>query len=149
MLIETVEQRVRLVKPRSFVGLMTLYESNHARLCQMLGNLRDLPSMLISKSPTDLSIYLTRKDKTRYTTTMLMTYWLDGDGGISSDPDLLLRIYHDARLAEAVNCRDYPRHAYVRELWTPGASAFEKRWLLNVLLSKWLEYCLDNCHMFA
>ena len=39
MFIETLGERVRLVRPRSFAGLMTLYEGNHVRLRQLLGNL--------------------------------------------------------------------------------------------------------------
>ena len=48
MFVETIEQRVRLVRPRSFAGLMTLYESNHVRLKQLLGNLRRLPESAVS-----------------------------------------------------------------------------------------------------
>lgn len=101
MFIETVGQRVRLVRPRSFAGLMTLYASNHVRLRQLLGNLRSLPSGSVSTSPTDLSIHLILNERSRYTTTLHMTYWFEVRGLMLTDPDLLLRIYHDARLAEA------------------------------------------------
>ena len=110
MLIETVGQRVRLVRPRSFAGLMTLYEGNHTRLRQLLGNLWHLPSRLVSTSSSDLSIHLTLDEHSRYTTSLRMTYWLDSNGLTSTDPDLLVRIYHDARLAEAVSCCEQPRH---------------------------------------
>ena len=70
MLIETVGQRVRLVRPRSFAGLMTLYEGNHTRLRQLLGNLWHLPSRLVSTSSSDLSIHLTLDEHSRYTTSL-------------------------------------------------------------------------------
>ena len=149
MLIETVEQRVRLVKPRSFAGLMTLYEGNHAKMRQLLGNLRYLPSQLISKSPTDLSIHLSVNGRSKYTLSLCMTYRFDDNGVKSSDPELLVRIYHDARLAEAMSCREHPRHPVLDGCWSPGENAIEKRWLLNMLLCKWLEYCIDHRHVFA
>lgn len=149
MLIETVGQRVRLVRPRSFAGLMTLYEGNHTRLRQLLGNLWHLPSRLVSTSSSDLSIHLTLDEHSRYTTSLRMTYWLDSNGLTSTDPDLLVRIYHDARLAEAVSCCEQPRHIVFKELWVPAAVELERRWLLNILLSKWLEHCLDHRHVFA
>ena len=149
MLIETIGQRVRLVRPRSFAGLMTLYEGNHARLRQLLGNLWRLPSMLVSTSSSDLSIHLTLGAHSRYTTSLRMTYWLDNNGLASADPDLMVRIYHDARLAEALSCCEQPRHIVFKGLWMPAAAELERRWLLNILLSKWLEHCLDHRHIFA
>ena len=33
-------------RPRSFVALMSLYESNYLRLAELAGNLRELPDVL-------------------------------------------------------------------------------------------------------
>jgi uncharacterized protein len=149
MFIEIVEQHVRLVRPRSFAGLMTLYEANHARLRQLLGNLVDLPSKLVSISTTDLNIHVTLEQQSRYTTNMRMTYWLENNGSISTNPDLLVRIYHDARLAEAVSCCEKPRPAIFGGLRLTAGGELERRWMLNILLHKWLEHCLDHRHVFA
>lgn len=148
MFIETVEQRVRLVRPRSFAGLMTLYESNHVRLRQLLGSLRRLPDEAVSTSSRDLELYLSVEERSRYTTNLHMTYWFEDASGRTPDPDLRLRIYHDARLAEAVSCADAPRHEALRGMWRPVGSELEQRWTLNILLNKWLEFCLDNRHRF-
>jgi len=78
-----------------------------------------------------------------------MTYWLDNNGLTLADPDLMVRIYHDARLAEALSCCERPRHIVFKGLWMPAAAELERRWLLNILLSKWLEHCLDHRHIFA
>jgi len=149
MFIETVEHRVRLVRPRSFAGLMTLYESNHVRLRQLLGNLRRLPDTAVSSSSRDLDLYLAVEERSRYTTGLHMTYWFESALDRNPDPDLRLRIYHDARLAEAMSCSDAPRHEALRKVWRPASSALEQRWTLNILLNKWLEFCLDNHHAFA
>ncbi len=78
-----------------------------------------------------------------------MTYQLEIEGAILTDPDLVVRVYHDARLAEAVSCCEQPRHNVFRGLWVPAAAELEKRWLLNILLHKWLEHCLDHRHVFG
>jgi uncharacterized protein YqiB (DUF1249 family) len=44
-------------------------------------------------------------------------------------------VYHDARLAEACSTGVEPRR---------GA-----RWSCNMLLNKWLEYCVGSGHRFA
>ncbi len=149
MFIETVEQRVRLVRPRSFAGLMTLYESNHVRLRQLLGTLRRLPDTAVSSSTRDLELYLAVEERSRYTTAVHLTYWFEAGLERTPDPDLRLLIYHDARLAEAVSCADAPRHEALRGMWRPAGSDLERRWNLNILLNKWLEFCLDNHHRFA
>ncbi|MGH8397979.1 MAG: DUF1249 domain-containing protein [Gammaproteobacteria bacterium] len=149
MFVEVVNQRVRLVRSRSFAGLMTLYESNYVRLRQLLGNLLRLQPKLVSASPTDLSIHVTLEQCSRYTSSMRMTYRIELDGKIAVDPDLLLCIYHDARLVEAVSCCAQPRHTVFRGLQTTTASELERRWTLNILLNKWLEHCLDHRHTFA
>jgi uncharacterized protein YqiB (DUF1249 family) len=148
MFVETIEQRVRLVRPRSFAGLMTLYESNHVRLKQLLGNLRRVPESAVSVSARDLSLHLLVEERCRYTTVMQLTYWFVDAERRVADPDLTLRIYHDARLAEAVSCADSPRHEALKGFWRPARSEMEHRWTLNILLNKWLEFCLDNRHAF-
>ena len=148
MFVETIQQRVRLVRPRSFAGLMTVYESNHTRMKQLLGDLCRVPEHAVSKSATDLSLHISVQERSRYTTVMQMTYWFDSAEGSVADPDLSVRIYHDARLVEAVDCAGNPRHAVLRPLWRPAKSELEQRWTLNILLNKWLEFCLDNRHVF-
>ncbi|MGH8399872.1 MAG: DUF1249 domain-containing protein [Gammaproteobacteria bacterium] len=125
-----------------------MYESNHARLRQLLGNVAVLPVQSVSSSHTDLALHVTRAERCRYTTSLHMTYHFESADGIQRDPDLLLRVYHDARLAEALSCCDRPRHEALRGLLLPAASELERRWSLNIMLNKWLEYCLDHRHVF-
>lgn len=148
MFVETADQCVRLVRPRSFAALMTLYEGNHARLRQLLGNLARLPETLISSSPSDASIRVHRHAVSRYTTDLRMTYWLGIEGRSVATPDLLVRIYHDARLAEALSCSE---HVHWKLTVGPARSSAElsRRWPLNILLNKWMEHCLDHRHQFG
>lgn len=149
MLIETTGPGIRVLQPRSFAGLMTLYAANHASLRQLLGDLHALPSTLVSSSPTDLRIYLKVGTRSRYTTSVRMTYWLNVNGGWCPTPDLELRIYHDARLVEALSCHDQSPAASAGRNAAAPRSELLRRWSLNMLLRKWLEHCLDHRHCFG
>lgn len=149
MLIESAGPRLRLVQPRSFAGLMTLYAANYVSLRQLLGDLRGLRSALVSNSPSDLRIYLRVCERSCYTTSLYMTYWLGVGGQCKPNPDLKIRIYHDARLAEAVSCRHRPQPGKRERVTASCSTELLRRWSLNILLRKWLEHCLDHGHRFA
>lgn len=129
-------------RPRSFVALMGLYESNHIRLAALAGDLRRLPARVVSAVPGDCELVLTVTERTPYTTGLNLTYWLarTEGGTLEAVPDMLLRVYHDARVAE---CTGFAagRSPVEREL--------DQRWARNVMLNKWLEYCADRGHRFA
>jgi uncharacterized protein len=129
-------------RPRSFVALMGLYESNHIRLGALAGDLRTLPVRSVSAVSGDCELVLTVTDRTPYTTGLNLTYWLErSDGGAREPvPDMLLRVYHDARVAECIGFAA-GRSPVEREL--------DQRWARNVMLNKWLEYCADRGHGFA
>lgn len=148
MFVETLDQCVRVVRPRSFAALMTLYEGNHARLRQLLGNLACLPDALVSSSRNDPGIHVLREEVSRYTTDLRMTYRLRVDGQPVSTPDLRIRVYHDARMAEALACSEHVKWKLASGAGVE-AVAVSRRWPLNILLNKWMEYCLDQGHRFA
>jgi uncharacterized protein len=118
-------------KPRSFVALMALYESNYIRLSALAGTLASLSGEQCSSVPGDCDLVLKVVERCPYTTTFVLTYRLPGEP--PEYPDLQVRLYHDARLAEA--------QAPEREL--------DQRWARNVMLNKWLEYCLERGHRFS
>jgi hypothetical protein len=126
---------------RSFVSLMALYESNYVRLGWIAGRLAALAGAYRSAVDGDCELRLTVVERSAYTTTAELTYALDAaTPSPMLVPDLRLRIYHDARLAEAQafgeerGARSRPE----REL--------DHRWRRNVMLNKWLEYCRDRGH---
>ncbi len=149
MISDSVVNLGRMTRPGSFAALMTLYESNHIRLGWLVPDLVDPAPAAVSDVPGDLPLYLTRLERSRYTTTACLTYYFEDDGGRIADPDLRIRIYHDACLVEAMACTHQHRHDALRRL-DPGPSAeLSRRWVRNVMLNKWLEYCADQGHRFA
>lgn len=127
---------------------MSLYESNFVRLGWLFPDKAQLRESMVSTASDDLPLHLEVLELTRYTTTVRMTYLFDDPDGCVADPDLRVRLYHDARMAEAMSCKDSHRHAVLREL-DPGPGAeLSRRWTRNIMLNKWLEYCADMGHGF-
>ena len=139
-----------IYRPGSFSGLMLLYESNYLRLAALTGDLDGDTDRWISRVRRDSELYLIRTKQERYTTTLCMTYWLRAkDGTVFKDPDMTVRIYHDAGLVEAIACQSTHRHQHLREISNTHAGELNRRWDINMMLNKWLEYLLDNGHGFA
>jgi uncharacterized protein YqiB (DUF1249 family) len=136
-------------RPGTFTGLMSLYESNYIKLCLLASDLQWAANVLVSSSARDQDLHVEVLRREPYTTTLRLTYWFkEVDGQSVADPDLLLRVYHDARLAEAVSCADFHRHEKLRELTASRAhTELDRRWRLNMMLNKWLDYLFEVGHI--
>ena len=135
-------------RPRSFVSLMTLYESNFIRLGWLARDLKQLPDHAVSRVRGDCDLSLTVTDRCRYTTSLLMTYRFNDAGAIVREPNLELRLYHDARLLEACGTIDWRRHRDLAHFRAHREANIDQRWMRNQMLNKWLEYCADRGHRF-
>ncbi|HKX58536.1 MAG TPA: DUF1249 domain-containing protein [Steroidobacteraceae bacterium] len=136
-------------RPRSFVSLMTLYESNFIRLGWLAPDLRRLSGSLTSEVAGEPALELSVVEQCRYTTALQMTYVFYEGGAATREPGLEIRVYHDARLAEAFASPAAPSHPRLRSLAAGVAPNHGKRWSCNMLLNKWLEYCVGSGHRFA
>lgn len=136
-------------RPVSFAGLMTLYESNCVRLGWLLPQLPPAGARLVSAGARDLPLYLDVTEVARYTTTLRLTYLFQDGPGLVADPDLRVRVYHDAHLVEAMDCTARHRHRALAPFATGRGSELERRWVRNVMLNKWLEFCADHGHRFS
>jgi uncharacterized protein YqiB (DUF1249 family) len=135
-------------RPRSFVALMSLYESNYLRLASLAGNLRDLADVRVSRVPDDCELRLTVTERSPYTTSLDLTYLFQDTAGVSTYPDMRVRIYHDARLAEAQEWATQHDHQALRRMRGLAERELDQRWARNTMLNKWLEYCIDRGHGF-
>jgi len=128
-------------RPRSFVALMGVYESNYLRLATLAGNLAQLVGRRISDVAGDCTLVLSVLERARYTADLHLTYLLpDALRAAAPErvPDLRMRLYHDARLLEA---RGIGGAGPEREL--------DRCWARNMMLNKWLEYCAERGHCLA
>lgn len=136
-------------RPGSFAALMTLYESNFIRLGWLLAIDAPIPDSVVSAKTDDIPLHMDVVERARYTTTIRLTYYFEEDDQKIADPDLQVRIYNDARLVEALACTRHHRHEMLREFDTGPGAELARRWDRNVMLNKWLEYCVDQGHKFS
>jgi uncharacterized protein YqiB (DUF1249 family) len=136
-------------RPRGFIALMSLYESNYLRFVQLVGEPAGLAGTLISRPARDCELQLAVLEHMRYTSSLSLSYLLPAQPGALPErlPDLRLRVYHDARLleAEALAASDTVHRSGAR----PGERELHQRWTRNMMLNKWLEYCSDRGHRFS
>ena len=141
-------------RPRSFVALMSLYESNFIRLRALCGDPSALQGEYRSQVAGDCELVLTITEQTPYTTALTLTYLLPIAGDVTGDaaqrfPDVSIRVYDDARLAEARQWAQAPAHPALRALRRGAERELDQRWAMNMMLNKWLEYCVERGHRFT
>jgi uncharacterized protein YqiB (DUF1249 family) len=140
--------------PRSFVALMSLYESNYIRLQALCGTPARLRGEHHSRVAGDCDLLLAVTEQTPYTTSLTLTYLLPADpapgltAALERFPDVRIRVYADARLVEAQEWARRPGHPALRALRGGAERELDQRWALNMMLNKWLEYCLERGHRF-
>ncbi|HEY5568449.1 MAG TPA: DUF1249 domain-containing protein [Gammaproteobacteria bacterium] len=148
MLVDSLIVPQCVYRPGSFTGLMTIYESNYLKLGRLVTQYPEKKTVWTSSAPRDCDLDLEVLRREPYTTTLRMTYWfLEGTERVP-DPDLTVRVYHDARLAEAVTARVVHHHEVLRDLDPAHAAELGRRWRINMMLNKWLDYLADVGHSF-
>jgi uncharacterized protein YqiB (DUF1249 family) len=131
----------RAANPRSFAALMELYEQNYIRLRNIAPDL-EVADEMVSSVPEHQDLYLSITQRCKYTTMLRMTYRFEDEGEILFEPDLHLKVYHDARVVEVQQLHSRRRGSMYM------ADVLEQKWLMNRFLYKWLGYCLHQGHYF-
>lgn len=153
MLDDTLTRVSWRARPRSFVALMSLYESNFIRLGWLTGEFALLEGRHRSRVDGDCDLLLTVTSRSPYTTIAHLTYVLPEAAGKVAYPDMRLCIYHDAHLLEAqewVAAHGQPvLKTAVRTSGILAERELDQRWARNMMLNKWLEYCAERGHRFS
>jgi hypothetical protein len=134
------------VRPRGFVSLMDLYESNFIKLRKLFPAPDKIDNAAISKIAGHLDLYIKVTERSKFTTTFYMSYCFPTDSGLQMEPNLKIRIYHDAQLAEVMAGHLHHGRLVLDNL---PAHALREKWQLNRFLNKWLGYCIRQGHSFA
>ena len=130
--------------PGSFVGLMTLYESNYIRLRGLLGSAPEASDLGVASIPGDARLAFQVLERGPYTTLMRISYEAVDARGRPA-PAIRVRVYHDARVVEATGV-EVEREATA--MLPVDGEGLAPRWARNMLLNKWLEYCRDRGYRF-
>ncbi len=134
------------VEPRGFVSLMDLYENNYLRLRRLIPDVSRLAENTISHRPGCLSLHLDVIDRTKFTTTLFLSYYFAEGERVIAEPALTLRVYHDAHQVEVLT--GHLRHGRI-QYHEINFQAVKTKWQMNRFLYKWLGYCLHLGHSFT
>src|SRR5690606_29766224 len=119
----------------------------------LAGDLSALAGQHRSVAKEDCDLILSVRERSPYTTTFNLTYLLPESSRAVEYPDMQVRVYHDARLAEAQawlrTDRQEHLHPVLRALRSRAERELDQRWARNMMLNKWLEYCLERGHRFT
>lgn len=119
---------------------MDLYERNYIYLRRLVPQLADIHTEAVSCISGHLDLHLSILEKCKFTTTLKLSYhFFEASERRSLEPDLHIRIYHDARLAET-------QTGILHTIFVNEVSAVQRKWYLNRFLYKWLSYCLFQGH---
>ena len=149
MLLNAYRVPIRSPAPNTFAGLMDLYEVNYIRFRQLCPGLDRIAEASVSTAEGALNLHLRLIERCKYTTTVSLTYlFRDGQCEIKPEPNLTVRIYHDARQAEVLSraYRRLGREIRINDLH--DGSELKWRWNMNRFLYKWLGYCHYQGHIF-
>lgn len=153
---ESLDYLSKVLSRRSFYGLMDLYEKNYALLSRLIPDLDKMTVKTESRVNGSPALYLSIEEQCKYTTMLSITYYFEGSEGNSiADPDLQIRIYHDARQAEAMSCKKTGLltgkigQTPIKRLGNISRSMIDSKWENNLFLEKWLKYTLAQGHQFC
>ena len=147
MLLDSYLVPETIAKPKSFVGLMVLYESNYLRLLRLIPDIDRIDGCFRSRVAGDCDLHVEVIETSRYTVTLSLTYHLATDQGLLVNPDMMVRIYLDGQQAEVLSIGAAQRHAALRRLVFEHKTELDRRWRSNMILNKWLEYLSDQGHL--
>jgi len=147
MLLDSLLVPETIAKPKSFVGLMAVYESNYLRLLRLIPELDHLDGCFVSRVAGDCDLFVEVIETSRYTVTLSLTYRLPTDDGLVSDPDITVRAYLDGKQAEVLDIGEKQRHAALRRLVFEHREELDRRWRFNIVLNKWLDYLSEQGHL--
>lgn len=127
-------------------GLMTECEANYARLVKLMPDMKQQSKRTFGvalKQQHPIRVCLEVIEKFKYTVTLRVSHQ-DEQGDWLTRPNLLVRIYHDARMAEVVEPETSRQlrgaYGYPNEkMYQPDEKIQRNRYL-----GEWLRHCLLN-----
>ena len=126
--------------------LMELYGENHQRLARMFDAASLAEGAYVSSVGDGVDLYLDVLARHAYTVDLRMTYGMRDPVTGERDPSAFVRVYRDARQAEATHCYIGRRWQDVLGLWPDPKVLVGHRLRMNTFLGKWLEFLGEQGH---
>ena len=137
--------RIPQPRPNTFAGLMEMYEHNYIKLKKLCGNFDKLPEYKCSQIDHALDLHIEVVERTKYTTTLNLTYKFPKKANNETRflPNLYIRAYFDAMQAEVLY-RELKHSVHAQR----DVTHLGNKWRDNRFLFKWLSFCIAQGHSF-
>ncbi|QFY88325.1 DUF1249 domain-containing protein [Magnetovirga frankeli] len=126
-------------------GLLELCDENYGLLLRLAPELPRLRGHHCTRAEDGVALHLEIQAQTPYTSLLRLTHRFQEGVQEVDDPAAGLRVYHDARQLEVLELRQQA----LPLIGQPYGSALQRKWRLNLFLSKWLGYCLRQGYYFG
>ncbi|HEX4974714.1 MAG TPA: DUF1249 domain-containing protein [Pseudomonadales bacterium] len=124
-------------------------EWNYHRLLKLLpAQTQNECSYVIVSGKQNIQVKLHITERSKYTTTLqLLTPDTSGESALwPAGPSMVVRLYHDASLAEVLSCQQQTHFAPVYDYPNPAMRQRDEKAQLNRFLGDWLTHCLAFGH---
>ncbi len=125
---------------RHNITLMQLHEFNHKLLCQLLPDETPEAMVFHSDVPDKPVLQITIRERFKYTTEIAMCMLFDD----AVSDVLVIRIYHDAQLAELVYSNEFEKQYRQMGGKLEMQNQASLRYSQNCFFNKWLIYLLQS-----
>jgi len=144
-----LSRHVRIPGLTRFGWLMGLYAENFRHITRLFEPADLAAGTYVSRVGDGVDVRLDVIEQHPYTTELRLSYaMLDPVTG-EPDPSAHLRLYRDARQAEATHCYVGRRWQDVIGMYPPPAEVVDHRLRMNTFLGKWLQYLAERGHGVA
>ncbi len=123
---------------------MDLCEENYQYLIRIIPDIVRMRGEHCSARPGHTDLYLEVLEQSKYTSLIHLTYYFEHAQGQVPDPDVVLRVYHDACQVEVI---DLKQHALPIDALYEAPGLLNK-WRANLFVAKWLAFCVNQGHSF-
>ena len=144
--MSAVLPRAQSLLPSRFAWLMGLHAENYHRLMRLFAPHTLEIGSYRSSLDDGLDVRLDVLERHRYTLDLYLTYCIiDAETGEHA-PSARLRMYHDAHMAEVLDCRTSRHLMHALGPDVPPHSLFQQRVRMSSFLNRWLEYLAGQGH---
>ena len=144
-----IARAARIPRLSRFGWLMGLYAENFMKLTRLFKPADLVTGVYLSSIGDGLDVRLDILAQHRFTTELRLTYSVRDPVTGEPDPSAFIRLYRDARQAEATHCYVGRRWQDVIGMYPLPEAVIGHRLRMNTFLNKWLDYLAESGHGVA
>ncbi len=137
-------QRAKRKYVPDLVKQSAICETNYARLRRLLPTGQKQREYRVDWHRCDYRVSIRMDEEFAYTSTLVVSYWPESATPWFNPQTFVVRLYHDARMAEVVCLQKRKQLDGRYEYPNPQMHQPDEKFQLNQHLAEWLSHCLAS-----